>query len=167
MLRRFRDAASRLFAAAGDAAKHVAEEDACGAPYAGRNQHAVRHATPFIMESPNKHSHYFRPCPYDSVDVYRVLAMFDVSDPCIQHSVKKLLVAGGRGAGKSIDRDIQEAIDALERWKAMRKEELAEQSVAAGQEFYDAELGRHVLVRADGSVTFSDMTLEQWEERSK
>ena len=30
---------------------------------------------------------------------------------------KKLLVAGGRGAGKDINQDIQEAIDTLVRWR--------------------------------------------------
>lgn len=69
-----------------------------------------------------KHSHYFKACPFDHVDVYRVLALFDVTDPCIQHAVKKLLVAGGRGH-KDIAKDIQDSIDTLERWKAMRAEE--------------------------------------------
>lgn len=69
-----------------------------------------------------KHSHYFKPCPFDSVDVYRVLALFGVTDPCLQHAVKKLLVAGGRGH-KDIAKDVQDSIDTLERWKAMRAEE--------------------------------------------
>lgn len=46
-----------------------------------------------------------------------------VVDPCLQHAVKKLLVAGGRGGGKDISRDIQETIDALRRWQEMREEE--------------------------------------------
>ena len=70
-----------------------------------------------------KHGHYFKACPFESVDVYRVLNLFNVTDPCLQHAVKKLLVAGGRGAGKSVDKDIQEAIDTLHRWQAMRQEE--------------------------------------------
>jgi hypothetical protein len=41
----------------------------------------------------------------------------------MQHAIKKLLVAGERGAGKDIDKDIQEAIDSLERWKRMLKED--------------------------------------------
>jgi hypothetical protein len=69
------------------------------------------------------HNHYFKPCPYDYVDVYRVLTLFKVTDPCIGHAAKKLLVAGGRGAGKNIDQDIQEAIDSLKRWQEMRLEE--------------------------------------------
>jgi hypothetical protein len=70
------------------------------------------------------HSHYFKPSPYAFVDVYRVLEMFDVTDPCLQHAIKKLLVAGGRGV-KNIDQDIQEAIDTLNRYKEMRNEEAA------------------------------------------
>lgn len=77
-----------------------------------------------------KHSHYFKPVGHlESVDVYRVLTLFGVTDPCIQHAVKKMLVAGGRGGGKDISRDVQEAIDTLERWKEMQSED---QKVADG-----------------------------------
>lgn len=70
-----------------------------------------------------KHAHYFKDVSnLSQVDVYRVLELFEVTDPCIQHAVKKLLVAGGRGA-KSVDKDVQEAIDTLERWQEMRKED--------------------------------------------
>ena len=73
--------------------------------------------------SDRKHSHYFKPTPFADADVYRVLLMFGVTDPCIQHAAKKLLVAGGRGGGKDISRDIQEAIDTLSRWQEMRAED--------------------------------------------
>lgn len=79
----------------------------------------------FTPGADRKHSHYFKPCPFPEVDVYRVLALFSVTDPCLQHAVKKLLVAGGRGAGKDISRDVSEAIDTLERWREMRAEEKA------------------------------------------
>lgn len=71
-----------------------------------------------------KHSHYFKTIPCNQIDVYRVLAAFNVADPCIQHAVKKLLVAGGRGS-KDISRDVGEAIDTLQRWQEMRREEAA------------------------------------------
>lgn len=72
-----------------------------------------------------KHSHYFKDVSaLQTVDVYRVLGLFAVVDPCLQHAVKKLLVAGGRGGGKDISRDIQEAIDTLVRWQAMRAEDV-------------------------------------------
>jgi len=71
-----------------------------------------------------KHPHYYKDVSnLKEVDVYRVLKLFNVTDPCIQHSIKKLLVAGGRGGGKDISKDIQEAIDTLERWKEIQAED--------------------------------------------
>ncbi len=67
-------------------------------------------------------THYVKLCPYDTVDVYRVLLLFGVTDPCIQHAVKKLLAAGKRGV-KSEAQDVREAREALERWEEMRAEE--------------------------------------------
>ena len=73
-----------------------------------------------------KHSHYFKDVSaLATVDVYRILKLFNVTDPCLQHATKKLLVAGGRGAGKDIDRDVQETIDTLTRWQEMRREDVA------------------------------------------
>lgn len=70
-----------------------------------------------------KHSHYFKDVSrLKKIDVYRVIDLWEVKDPCIQHALKKLLVAGKRGA-KDEAKDIQEAIDSLERWKAMREED--------------------------------------------
>lgn len=71
----------------------------------------------------SKHSHYFKDVSaLRSVDVYRVLDLFDVTDPCIQHAIKKLLVAGGRGAGKGFEKDVTEAIDSLSRCLEMQHE---------------------------------------------
>lgn len=69
------------------------------------------------------HSHYFKDVSgLKAVDVYRVLDLFDVRHPALQHAAKKLLCAGGRGH-KNIDKDIQEAIDSLVRWQFMRQED--------------------------------------------
>ncbi len=77
-------------------------------------------------KGPMKHAHYFKSVAgLKHVDVYRVLDLFKVTDPCIGHAVKKLLVAGGRGAGKDVGKDVQEAIDCLERWKEMQAENAA------------------------------------------
>ena len=71
-----------------------------------------------------KYNHYFKSVAnLLYVDIYRILALFNVTDPCLQHAAKKILVAGGRGAGKNIDRDVQEAIDTLLRWQQMREED--------------------------------------------
>lgn len=76
--------------------------------------------------APRKHSHYFKDVSgLGTVDVYRVLLLFGVTDPCLQHAIKKLLVAGGRGGGKDISRDVREARETLERWEEMRREEQA------------------------------------------
>ena len=38
------------------------------------------------------HEHYFKDVTHlKTIDVYRVLDLFGVSNPCIQHAVKKLL----------------------------------------------------------------------------
>lgn len=72
---------------------------------------------------PTKHNHYFKDVSkLEVIDVYRVLELFAVTDPCVQHAIKKLLVDGGRGQ-KDMTKDIQEAIDSLTRWQDMRTEE--------------------------------------------
>ena len=70
-----------------------------------------------------KHNHYFKKTVHlDAVDVYRVLELFNVTDPCLQHAIKKLLCAGGRGA-KDMEQDVQEAMDTLERYQDMCRED--------------------------------------------
>lgn len=73
-----------------------------------------------------KHKHYFKTLPCLTVDIYRVLHAFDVTDPCLQHAAKKILCAGGRGA-KDAKKDVEEAIDSLVRWLEMRREEQADE----------------------------------------
>ena len=73
--------------------------------------------------SGRKHSHYHKSVAHlGSVDVYRVLELFGVTDQALGHAVKKLLVAGNRGV-KNMDKDVQEAIDTLQRWQEMRAED--------------------------------------------
>ena len=71
------------------------------------------------------HSHYYKDVSaLKTIDVYRVLKLFEVSDPCLQHAAKKVLCAGSRGH-KDLYRDVQDAIDSLERWKEMHAEDIA------------------------------------------
>lgn len=70
-----------------------------------------------------KWSVYHREVPTSTVDVYRILHAFEVHDPCLQHAIKKLLVAGRRLGGKSLDQDVAEAIWTLNRWVEMRAED--------------------------------------------
>jgi hypothetical protein len=84
------------------------------------------------MSIGNKHPHYHKDVRHlQTIDVYRVLALFNVTDPCIQHAVKKLLVAGGRGAGKDLGKDVQETIDSLQRFQEMRVEDNEAERIAA------------------------------------
>lgn len=87
-----------------------------------------------MSEVRKKHNHYHKSVKgLEYIDVYRVIRLFNVTDPCMQHALKKLLVAGGRGAGKDVHEDIQEAIDSLKRWQEMQTEdiELAQAGVAS------------------------------------
>jgi hypothetical protein len=72
--------------------------------------------------SREKYPHYYKHCPYEYIDVYRVLDLFGVSDQAVGHAIKKLLVAGERGH-KNIEKDIKEAIVTLERRVEMWEED--------------------------------------------
>ena len=67
-------------------------------------------------------NHYFKDVQtLKSVDVYRVLELFDVKDHAIGHAIKKLLCSGNRGAKDKIQ-DVQEAISSLLRYLEMQTE---------------------------------------------
>lgn len=69
-----------------------------------------------------KHSHYFKNVRnLDEIDVYAVLTLFEVNDPCIAHAAKKLLCTGNRGH-KDFETDVQDAIDSLVRWKELNQD---------------------------------------------
>ena len=79
---------------------------------------------------PSPHAHYFKSVQHLShVDVYRVCTLFGVTDPCLAHAIKKLLVAGGRG-GKDQTQDVQEAIDSCTRFLEMQREDVPPSAVA-------------------------------------
>lgn len=75
--------------------------------------------------APRKHGHYFKATPFTEADIYRVLRMFGVADQAIGHAVKKLLLPGERGGGKTVEEDVQEAIDTLKRWQEMEAEDVS------------------------------------------
>lgn len=81
------------------------------------------HLKAMIDAKPREFTHYYKDVSkLTSIDVYRVLELFGVTNPAIQHAVKKLLVAGGRGV-KDQAKDVEEAIKSLQRWQEMRQEE--------------------------------------------
>lgn len=58
----------------------------------------------------------------EMIDVYRVIELFGVTHPALQHALKKVLCAGDRGA-KDWEKDVKEAIDSLNRALEMRAED--------------------------------------------
>ncbi len=68
-------------------------------------------------------THYQKPVEHLKwIDIYRVLLLFGVTNPCLQHAIKKLLCAGQRGA-KGQKQDVQEAIASLLRYLEMQTED--------------------------------------------
>lgn len=59
---------------------------------------------------------------YDKLDIYRILFLYEVNNPCLQHAIKKLLCAGKRGVKNQIQ-DINEAILSLQRFLEMQGED--------------------------------------------
>lgn len=81
------------------------------------------HTDPHKYPNDTTFSHYVKDVTkLKKLDVYRVLELFEVKSPAIQHAIKKLLAAG-KGGSKSMEKDIEEAIISLERWQDMRSEE--------------------------------------------
>ena len=63
------------------------------------------------IEQVRKHRHYFKDVSnITEIDVYTVLKLFDVTDPCLQHIVKKALCAGKR-EHKDMMEDLQNIVD--------------------------------------------------------
>lgn len=73
----------------------------------------------------SNYSHYFRDVRHlKYIDIYRVIDLFNINNPCIQHTVKKLMCAGSRGS-KNYIKDVTEARDSLNRLLKMHEEDLA------------------------------------------
>lgn len=73
------------------------------------------------MPEERKHSHYFRPFPYENIDIYRFLEVFDVTCPVAQHIIKKAVASGKRGH-KDLQRDWQDIVDSAQRKLEMLRE---------------------------------------------
>ena len=53
------------------------------------------------MQNNNNNPYIVDISKYNKLDIYRILKLYEVSDPCLQHAIKKLLCAGKRGVKKS------------------------------------------------------------------
>jgi len=62
-----------------------------------------------------KHAHYKKDVKHlDYIDVYRIIELYELHDPCFQHALKKILVPGARGH-KDLTKDINDIIDTMRR----------------------------------------------------
>ncbi len=62
-----------------------------------------------------KHAHYKKDVKHlDYIDVYRIIDLYELHDPCFQHALKKILVPGARGH-KDLTKDINDIIDTMQR----------------------------------------------------
>lgn len=62
----------------------------------------------------DKQNKYKRTVPSTTIDIYDVLQAWEVTNPAIQHAIKKLLQPGQRGH-KTREEDLQEALVSIER----------------------------------------------------
>ena len=74
------------------------------------------------MQNNNNNPYIVDISKYNKLDIYRILSLYDVTDPCLQHAIKKLLCAGKRGV-KNQTQDINEAILSLQRLLEMQGED--------------------------------------------
>lgn len=83
-----------------------------------------------------KHSHYFRPFPYENIDIYRFLEVFDVTCPVAQHIIKKAVATGKRGH-KDLQRDWQDIVDSAQRKLEMLDEDCQVDADSTKPEWFD------------------------------
>ena len=61
------------------------------------------------------HDHYKKDVSHlKMIDVYRIIDLYGITNPCDQHALKKILVSGERGH-KDIIQDTQDVIDTMKR----------------------------------------------------
>ena len=73
--------------------------------------------TPYNQVKENK---YNRQCKGVTIDVYDVLKAFEVTDPALQHLIKKALCTGLRGH-KTQEQDLQDILDSAKRAVELNK----------------------------------------------
>lgn len=57
---------------------------------------------------------------YQTIDVYDLIQIYEVTNPALQHALKKILMAGQRGH-KDFEQDCQDIIDSVNRAKALQR----------------------------------------------
>lgn len=81
--------------------------------------------TPEELELVTKYPHYYKDVRHlRLIDPYRVMRLYEVTDQAIGHTLKKVLVPGGRKKN-NMRQDIVEARDTLNRWLILNDEDAA------------------------------------------
>lgn len=80
-----------------------------------KNQATLPECEAYTKPKENK---YIRECKGIKIDVYDVLQAFDVTNPALQHLIKKALCTGIRGH-KNKEQDLQDIIDSAIRAKEL------------------------------------------------
>lgn len=68
-----------------------------------------------VRQAQRENNHYFKDVSdIDTIDVYEVLKRFNVTDPCLQHLIKKALCVGNRGH-KDLETDLRDILKTAKR----------------------------------------------------
>ena len=69
-----------------------------------------------------QYPHYYRSVKgLDYVDFYDIALLFNITDPALQHAIKKLLALGNRGH-KEVEQDLAEVEQSLTRYRMILQE---------------------------------------------
>lgn len=69
-------------------------------------------------------NHYFKDVSHlNKIDVYRIIELYGITNPCVGHALKKMLCTGNRSGGKTYEQDLREAVDSLNRALQMIEED--------------------------------------------
>lgn len=101
---------------------------------------------------------------YDVIDVYRTHRIFGLNDEVLCHASKKLLLSGVRTGGKTLEQDVREARDSLNRWLEMLQEDLGNAQEEDGwtpQEIEAAAFDTGIPVSAAFKDTYKEYTLQE------
>lgn len=83
----------------------------------------VRYAARGDSKPAEEHSHYKRSVAgLDFIDPYRIIDLYGITHPGMQHILKKVLIPGGRGH-KDFRRDLQDVFDTAQRSLEMLDED--------------------------------------------
>lgn len=70
----------------------------------------------YAPDAPKTNDHYYVDVSgLEKIDFYVIARLYGITDPNIQHAIKKLLALGKRSGGKTEAQDIQDCIASLQR----------------------------------------------------